>query len=159
MKLYHGSNISINHIDLSKGHKGKDFGQGFYLSANKEQAFLMAKATVAKTEYGKPCITTFEFDEKNLYSPKLKVKDFTDYNIEWAQFIIANRNNHSDTPIHDYDIVYGPIADDRVGLQLQRFRQHYIRIEQLIEELKYKKPTFQFFFGTNNAISNLIKIE
>ena len=67
MKLYHGSNISINHIDLSKGHKGKDFGQGFYLSANKEQAFLMAKATVAKTEYGKPCITTFEFDEKNLY--------------------------------------------------------------------------------------------
>ena len=54
MKLYHGSNISINHIDLSKGHKGKDFGQGFYLSTNKEQAFLMAKATVAKTECGEP---------------------------------------------------------------------------------------------------------
>jgi len=43
MKLYHGSNIRINVIDLAKGHKGKDFGQGFYLSDNLEQARLMAE--------------------------------------------------------------------------------------------------------------------
>ena len=32
MKLYHGSNIEIEVIDLTKGRKGKDFGRGFYLS-------------------------------------------------------------------------------------------------------------------------------
>ena len=32
MKLYHGSNITIETIDLSKGRLGKDFGKGFYLS-------------------------------------------------------------------------------------------------------------------------------
>ena len=28
IKLYHGSNVNIDSIDLSKGHKGKDFGKG-----------------------------------------------------------------------------------------------------------------------------------
>jgi len=45
MKLYHGSNVHIDVIDLSKGKKGKDFGQGFYLSALYTQAFRMAELT------------------------------------------------------------------------------------------------------------------
>ena len=40
--LYHGSNMEIEEIDLKRGRKGKDFGQGFYLttlrSQTKEQA-------------------------------------------------------------------------------------------------------------------------
>lgn len=32
MKLYHGSNTSIDAIDLKRGRRGKDFGQGFYLT-------------------------------------------------------------------------------------------------------------------------------
>ena len=43
MKLYHGSNMTINRIDLSKSKVGKDFGCGFYLSDNKEQAFALAQ--------------------------------------------------------------------------------------------------------------------
>lgn len=38
MKLYHGSNLSIQNIDLSKGQKYKDFGQGFYTTHLREQA-------------------------------------------------------------------------------------------------------------------------
>ena len=34
MILYHGSNVSIDAIDLSKSRTGKDFGTGFYLSAD-----------------------------------------------------------------------------------------------------------------------------
>ena len=36
--LYHGSNVDIEKIDLSLSRKGKDFGCGFYLNANKQQA-------------------------------------------------------------------------------------------------------------------------
>ena len=43
MILYHGSNIYIESIDLSKSKPNKDFGKGFYLSENKAQAEQMAK--------------------------------------------------------------------------------------------------------------------
>lgn len=38
MILYHGSNTEIIQIELDKGRRGKDFGKGFYLSAELEQA-------------------------------------------------------------------------------------------------------------------------
>ena len=38
IRLYHGSNVAIEHIDLSRSKRGKDFGQGFYLNANPDQA-------------------------------------------------------------------------------------------------------------------------
>ena len=53
MKLYHGSNVSIETIDLKRGRKGKDFGQGFYLSADCNQAQMMAERIVDREESGK----------------------------------------------------------------------------------------------------------
>ena len=41
MILYHGSNMDIESIDLSRSSVGKDFGCGFYLTASKEQAERM----------------------------------------------------------------------------------------------------------------------
>ncbi len=41
MILYHGSNMFIEEIDLSKSKPNKDFGKGFYLSDNEEQAVAM----------------------------------------------------------------------------------------------------------------------
>lgn len=38
MKLYHGTNIDFDKIDISKSKPNKDFGCGFYLSADFEQA-------------------------------------------------------------------------------------------------------------------------
>lgn len=43
MILYHGSNVDIESIDLSRSSVGKDFGCGFYLTASKEQAERMGK--------------------------------------------------------------------------------------------------------------------
>lgn len=42
MILYHGTYTNFNIIDLSKSNKGKDFGKGFYLSDNYEQAHQLA---------------------------------------------------------------------------------------------------------------------
>ena len=39
MKLYHGSTVDITNIDLSKSKPNKDFGKGFYLSDNRQQAY------------------------------------------------------------------------------------------------------------------------
>ena len=62
MKLYHGSNIAIERIDLARCKQYKDFGQGFYLTEIEEQAMLMARRTAA-FHNGEPIVTVFEFDE------------------------------------------------------------------------------------------------
>lgn len=62
MRLYHGSNMMIENIDLSKCKPYKDFGRGFYLTEIKEQAEKMASRTAA-IYGGEPTVTEFEFDE------------------------------------------------------------------------------------------------
>ena len=47
MRLYHGSNIVIDNINLAMCRPYKDFGQGFYLTDIEEQAQKMA-ARVAR---------------------------------------------------------------------------------------------------------------
>lgn len=89
MRLYHGSNIVIKQIDLSKCRPYKDFGQGFYLTAIKEQAEQMARRTSA-IYGGEPVVTAFEFDETALST--LSVKTFEDPSEEWALFVLANRS-------------------------------------------------------------------
>ena len=158
MKLFHGSNVEIKEIDLSKGRRGKDFGQGFYLSPELHQAQLMAERTVEREGVGAATITTYEFDESLLVSSDLNIKIFKEYSKEWAEFILLNRKNRKFENAHSYDIIYGPIADDRVGLQISRFQLEYISMEELVRQLSFIRPTFQYFFGTERAVSKLIKI-
>lgn len=160
LKLYHGSNVVIDRIDLSRSRKGKDFGCGFYLNPNKSQAMEMAVRTAQRMKEGKPIINTYLFDDSLIRTghSHLSIKVFEEYSVEWAEFILKNRKNFSDKLAHSYDIVVGPIADDTVGLQMRRFLQGYISVERMIEDLKFNKPATQYFFGTELAISYLRKI-
>ena len=158
MKLYHGSNVAIDVIDLSKSRPGKDFGKGFYLSADKQQANEMAESKVAFLG-GEPIVTEFEFDENILTSGQLKFKTFESYSEEWAKFVYDNRENFSDTAIHNYDIIYGPIANDKVGAQIRNFKNGSIDLDELMRRIKYLKGiTFQYYFGTEAAIKTLKKL-
>lgn len=158
MILYHGSNVPVNVIDLNESRPGKDFGKGFYLSAEKGQAEELADSKVAFLG-GSPTVSAFEFDESILTSGELKVKVFEGYSEEWARFVYANRENFSDTPLHDYDVVYGPIANDKIGAQIRAFKGGNITLEELLQRIKYIKGiTFQYFFGTEAAIKTLHKI-
>ncbi len=158
IELYHGSNIEIDKIDLKKGRLGKDFGQGFYLSENKSQALKMAQTAVDREETGYPTVTTYLFDESLLHThDALNVKIFEGYSKEWAQFVFLNRANKTESQAHDFDVVYGPIANDKVGVQIRRFMMKYIDIDQLVKELEFIHPTYQYFFGTERAISYLTK--
>ena len=156
IRLYHGSNMKIEVPDLVHSKPFKDFGCGFYLSADKQQALDMASQKVNQIMAGKAEITEFLFDETLMTSGQLKVLSYPDYSEEWALFVLANRNKNIEHPIHDYDIVYGPIADDGVTYQLRRYEGGVISLSRLVEELKYAKGiTFQYFFGTDRALHQL----
>lgn len=159
MILYHGSNIDIEQIDLSRSKPYKDFGKGFYLSDNEEQAFNMAKQKVIQSDFGKEIINRYEFNNKHLTDGSLKVKIFKSYSEEWAEFILANRNKNNEKYIHDYDIVIGPIADDKVGVQIRLFLEEYIDMAIFKNRLQYiKGMTIQYYFGTQRAIQTLKKL-
>lgn len=70
-----------------------------------------------------------------------------------------NRDANRPIPKIDYDIVYGPIANDGVNFQLRRYQAGMITIEDLVKELKYSKGiTFQYCFLTERALCKLQKI-
>lgn len=160
IRLYHGSNVAIEQIDLSRSKRGKDFGQGFYLNARPDQAMEMAARTTRFLNEGIPTLSCFEFDEDEATKNGLNIKVFHDYSEEWAEFVVMNRKNNSDIPAHSYDIVIGPIADDTVGVQIRRFIMGYLSASALVEELRFRGDhAVQYFFGTPKAVGFLKRIE
>ena len=156
MKLYHGSNVEIEYVDLSRGRRGKDFGKGFYANPDYMQAVEFCSNVVRREGSGIPTVTSFEFDESAL--DLLNIKRFDGYTQEWAEFILMNRNNISDKPAHDFDIVIGRIADAGAGPQIRRLSRGFTTFDAFLEELKYSKVSIQYFFGTEEALKYLKKI-
>lgn len=157
MKLYHGTNTDFASIDLAKSRPNKDFGRGFYLTDIRRQAVEMAVRRCDFEGTGTPTVLTYEFDENLLKSGGLKVKQFDGVSNEWAEFILVNRRARGKR-VHDYDIVTGPVADDGVVYQLNLYQQHLITIEQLVQELTYRKLNSQYYFGTERAIATLQRL-
>ena len=125
IRLYHGSNVAIEQIDLSRSKRGKDFGQGFYLNANPDQAMEMAARTTRFLNEGEPTLSCFEFDEDETIKNGLNIKIFPEYSEEWAEFVVMNRKNNSDVQAHPYDIVIGPVADSAVDAEIQAYRDEF----------------------------------
>lgn len=156
--LYHGSNVEIETIDISRCHPDKDFGRGYYLTDIRSQAEMMALRRTRITGEGKPSLTAYAFDERQLVGGELNVKVFDAPCEEWALFVLANREASFTGFVHDYDVVVGPIADDGVAFQLDRYMRRMITLATLVEELTYRKLNRQYFFGTERAIQTLRRL-
>lgn len=156
MTLYHGTNGDIESIDLTRGMRYKDFGKGFYLTPDKTTAIRMAQKK-ARLFGGSATLITYEMDENVLHSD-LKVKVFPEKAcVEWLVFVDANRDRKNVMPIHDFDIVIGPIADDGVVLQLTNFREGIYTPEQAAAQLQDRYLDQQYYFGTEQALRFLYK--
>ena len=165
MKLYHGSNIVIDSINLAMCRPYKDFGKGFYLTDIKEQAEKMA-VRVSKIYGGFPVVNIFEIQDDFRKIESLKVKDFgLETTEEWAKFVMNNRNrtftNVQDTLCNKdnkYDIVIGPVADDNMALLFRQYENEIIDFETLLKGMIYKKTSSQYSFHTEKSIKLLRKV-
>jgi len=137
--------MKIDEIDLAKAKPYKDFGRAFYLTKFYKQAKFWADRLSG--EHGTESIVTeFEFDEYAYEDDSLKVQIFEDYNEQWLDFIVLNRSNRKQA--HDYDIVEGPIADDKVQNRIVDFLNGEITKTDFLEELKWHEETHQICFCT-----------
>ena len=153
MRLYHGSDVSVQSVDLGRALMFKDFGPGFYLSADIKQAeaFARYKADRPRSTTHTAVVSVFEFDESHLKDGKLRVKRFEDYSAEWIEFIHTYRTSN-DT---EYDVVIGPIANDDVRTSFAQYEMGEMTREELLDALKFKRVTYQYCFKTEAAVSFL----
>jgi hypothetical protein len=93
-------------------------------------------------------VTEFEYTESAFAHHICKIKRFDVYNDEWLDFVVMNRNETIPQPAHDYDIVEGPVANDKIQHRLVKFLAGMIKKEDFLKELSYHLPTHQICFCT-----------
>lgn len=150
MLLYHGSNVAVNVPRIIKSTRALDFGGGFYLTSDYEQAAKWARLTVIRRGEGQPTVTAFEYNEN---SPELKRLEFTAPDGEWLKFVAANRTN---ADLHNvYDVISGPVANDNTMPVINMFIAGDYNEEEAIRRLLTQKLKDQYVMKTEKAIAAL----
>jgi len=157
MQVFHGSYTEIEAVDLSKCQANKDFGRGFYVTKFRKQAEEWAEI-IGGIHNTAGVVTEFTFYERAFTEENLKTLRFGEYNDEWFDFVILNRNLERLEQQHDYDIIEGPVADDKVQRRINRYLEGKISREKFFEDLtKYPEPSHQICFCTVNSLRMLKK--
>ncbi|MCR5166605.1 MAG: DUF3990 domain-containing protein [Oscillospiraceae bacterium] len=150
MLLYHGSNTEVREPRLLETQRELDFGTGFYTTSDYEQAKKWAVRTKKIRNNGASAVSFYEFDTDR--TGELLVKRFLKPDLEWLEFVAANRRMHR-TDI--YDLIIGPVADDRTVPTLVLYLDGYISAENAIERLLPMKLKDQYTFKSQKALDLL----
>jgi len=152
MNVYHGSYTIIEEIDLAKAIPNKDFGKGFYVTKFRQHAESWAKI-IGRRHKTKGFVTEFIFYDTEFTERLCKVKYFDAYDEEWLDFVVENRNPFG--KMHNYDIVEGPVADDKVQNRINNYLDGLISKDDFLEELKWHENTHQICFCTLKSLLTL----
>ncbi|MBR2398519.1 MAG: DUF3990 domain-containing protein [Alistipes sp.] len=155
MKIYHGSIEKVESPEIRESNRTLDYGQGFYTTTSYEQAesWVRRRMNEKRTSRGYVCV--YELNEAALES--LKTLIFEQPTEEWVDFVMKNRIQRG--YVHEFDIVYGPVANDRVYAAFALYEGGLINKQALIAELKAYKLVDQCLFHTEKALQALTFIE
>ena len=154
MKLYHGSLQIVREPHILVPDRRLDYGAGFYTTTSLKQA---KEWTVRKlVEKGVGYVNVYEFDETAAASLKSLVFSNPPAE-EWVDFVYNNRTKRGFS--HSYDLVYGPVANDRVYAAFALFENGLLNKQELIAELKTYKLIDQMLFHTEASLKTLSFIE
>lgn len=81
-------------------------------------------------------------------------KIFTCYSLDWLKYITKCRQGKD--PFKDCDIVFGPIANDKVFLTLELYFKGEITASAAIKKLKFTQPNNQYCFKNQNVIDKYL---
>ena len=154
MKVYHGSHVEITKIELAKCLPQRDFGQGFYVTKFKHHAETWAKI-IGRKHQTQGVVTEFDYTESPFARHICKIKRFDAYDGEWLDFVVENRRNKKEQAVHDYDIVEGPVADDKVQFRIKDYLKGKVSKQQFLDELRFHEETHQICFCTKVSLQLL----
>lgn len=155
IRLYHGSTVTVRKPSLRPGRPNADFGKGFYTTSNLEQAIRWAHIKQEREDAPHAIVSVYEFNEALLESPDLNIRMFNGADKPWLYFVTDCRKSRK----HDYDLVQGPVANDKVFTTVNLFESGVLSAEAAILQLKAYKTYDQLSFHTHNVISLLKFVE
>jgi hypothetical protein len=150
MMVYHGSNQTVERPKLVAPTHPLDFGAGFYVTTNCEQAIAFAKKII-KWRGGTAVVNTYLLEEKDLFP--FKVLKFESPDKQWLDFVVENRANRELVGIAE--IVIGPVANDDVYSVVELYEEGVYTENEALARLKVKKLFNQYVFKTQEAIDLL----
>lgn len=155
LKLYHGSNVEVRKPSLLKSRKNTDFGRGFYTTTQKEQAEHWTSIKMDRTKKGRRVVSVFEVDETILSSLEFMIREFHGPDEAWLNFVVNSRKGIE----HNYDLVFGPVANDKVFTVVNLYESGVINATTAIAELKAYNTYDQLSFHTERVIKELRFVE
>ena len=155
MKIYHGSIEKVETPEIRKSNRTLDYGQGFYTTTSYEQAEAWVRRRMNEKRTSRGYVCVYELNKAALESLNRLI--FEQPTEEWVDFVMKNRTQKG--YVHEYDIVYGPVANDRVYAAFALYEGGLINKQALIAELKVYKLVDQYLFHTEKALQALTFIE
>lgn len=128
LTFYHGSYTEVQNIDLNESASGKDFGKGFYVTTDLEQAQKFVKSSVAKALRSGAIAENQNYGFVSVYKlagnlANIPYYEFKDTSREWLWTIASNRRHdlaqalkqNLSEEIIKAEIVSGKVANDQTN--------------------------------------------
>ena len=155
MKIYHCSIEKVANPEIRESNRTLDYGRGFYTTTSYEQAESWVRRRMGEKKVSLGYVCVYEFDEAALHN--LKALVFETPTDEWVDFVMQNRTQKGF--VHEYDLVYGPVANDKVYAAFALYEGGLIDKTTLISELKIYMLVDQYLFHTSEALEYIKFVE
>ncbi len=148
MIVFHGSDTIIDCPKIFEPKRPLDFGGGFYVTTSKEQAINWAIKVAYRNATNIKCVNSYEFDF-DLAKKNSKVIVFDKADEKWLDFICINRQGKC---FDSYDIVIGPVADDKVYRVVVEYENGDMDKSTALTKLKAESLCDQILFHTEKSL-------
>lgn len=155
MRLYHGSTEIVSAPELRAPNRTLDYGSGFYTTTSVEQAEAWVRRKMKENMAGRGYVNVYVLDEDFIRS--LRCLAFNAPTEDWLDFVMGNRTVVGFS--HDYDVVRGPVANDRVYAAFALYEGGVLNKRELIAELRTYRLVDQYLFHTERALKALTFVE
>ena len=153
--VYHGSLERVKTPEIRPSNRTLDYGSGFYTTTSYEQAEAWVKRRMEEHKAIRGYVNEYTLNKDKVKG--LNQLSFDEPTEEWLDFVMANRTNKDF--VHSYDIVYGPVANDRVYAAFALYEGGVLDKHTLIKELKTYRLVDQYLLHSTAALQALTFIQ
>lgn len=159
--LYHGSFMTVREPDLRRCKIGKDFGRGFYLTTDRQQAINFSRMVAQRRNQMKGILNIYRFTNFD----GLNVFEFNNTDVNWLHCVVGNRDAkfaNLALPYNRCDVLIGKVADDNTSSVINAYMNGVYGQIGSVQAVNFAINMFltnklnnQFCFKTRNSLNRL----
>lgn len=140
------------------GRSDLDFGPGFYVTNDREQAEKWAKTKAGRKKNQRAILNIYKFNQlKFIQSNIYALRIFPEYNVDWLDFVSLSRKGKA--PWKGLDWIEGGIANDSVISTVDAYVDGMITAEQAMDKLVNENLRHQICICNQTIIDDFVKFE